>query len=499
MKTQEKIHGRIFTPEYIVDNMLDLCGYNDTMRIVGKHIMENSCGEGAFLCRIVERYCEYHTKLYHDSDSLKKELETYIHGIEIDKPTYIACLKNLDRIAAKYHLDSVKWDIQNEDALQFSRYDGLMDYVIGNPPYVRVHNLEDSYSDVKRFSFTDKGMTDLFLAFFEIGLRMLKPAGRLCYITPNSWLNSVAGKSMRNYIQKTKILNSLIDLQHFSPFQATTYPLISLLIKGVKQETIHYYRYEPERKEKIFIGNLSYSDFCIDNEFYLATPEKLNILKEIRSTRARFVRVKNGFATLADDVFIGNIPFQNYTIDVLKASTGEWKKAFFPYDENGKPIGWNTLRQHGDIVNYLEKEKTNLLKGASAEEKRDWYLYGRTQALKDVYHEKLAINTVIKNTGSLKLNKVAAGKGIYSGLYILSHINFDTIRNILESNDFMEYIILLKKYKNGGYYTFNSKDLEQYLNYKLEQYYRHEGTRNIIPSDQYGISESSRQRLLPFS
>ncbi len=32
---------------------------------------------------------------------------------------------------------------------------------------------------------------------------------------------------------------------------------------------------------------------------------------------------------------------------------------------------------------------------------------------------------------------------------------------------FLDYVKLLKKYKSGGYYTFNSKDLELYLNFKL--------------------------------
>jgi len=33
--------------------------------------------------------------------------------------------------------------------------------------------------------------------FFELGLRMLSAGGRLCYITPSSWLNSLAGENMR--------------------------------------------------------------------------------------------------------------------------------------------------------------------------------------------------------------------------------------------------------------------------------------------------------------
>jgi adenine-specific DNA-methyltransferase len=57
---------------------------------------------------------------------------------------------------------------------------------------------------------------------------------------------------------------------------------------------------------------------------------------------------------------------------------------------------------------------------------------------------------------------------VYSGLYIYSDtFNVNEIEDLLKTNDFVEYVKSLKKYKNGGYYTFNSKDLENYLNYKI--------------------------------
>ena len=70
---------------------------------------------------------------------------------------------------------------------------------------------------------------------------------------------------------------------------------------------------------------------------------------------------------------------------------------------------------------------------------------------------------------SIKLNRVPAGSGVYSGLYIISDIDSDIIRDILLSDDFISYITALKNYKNGGYYTFSSKELGKYLNYKIQQ------------------------------
>ena len=52
-----KHSGQVFTPDYLVADILDFCGYVESPRILGKHIIDNSCGEGAFLCEIVGRYC----------------------------------------------------------------------------------------------------------------------------------------------------------------------------------------------------------------------------------------------------------------------------------------------------------------------------------------------------------------------------------------------------------------------------------------------------------
>ena len=57
----------------------------------------------------------------------------------------------------------------------------MMDYVLGNPPYVRVHNLGDSFDLIKNFLFAQNGMTDLYIVFYEIGLRMLNKDGILGY------------------------------------------------------------------------------------------------------------------------------------------------------------------------------------------------------------------------------------------------------------------------------------------------------------------------------
>lgn len=483
-----KHSGQVFTPTYIVDNMLDFCGYNST-DVLKKHIIDNSCGDGAFLCVVVARYCNIYTTISSDLSALKQDLEEYIHGIEIDSIAYQNCIFNLSAVVKEYGITDVNWDINQTDALIVTKYNNMMDFVVGNPPYVRVHNLEKNYDTVKTFHFANGGMTDLYLVFYELGFRMLNSSGKLCYITPSSWLNSLAATNLRDYILRKRTLVGLIDFGHFQPFEGiTTYTIISLFDNSQTRNNFSYYVYDEIKHNAFFINELSYSDITIGKNFYISSTKDIIELKKIKLSLSRnYCTVKNGFATLSDNVFIGdNIPFDDFTIPVIKASTGKWYKAFFPYNKNGKPLSKETLFSISAVSQYLNKQKEVLLKGRNEVQNPNWYLYGRTQALKDVYENKISINTIIRDVDSIKLYNVPIGSGLYSGLYILTRVSFSIIESIIKSEEFINYIKTLKNYKSGGYYTFNSKDLEQYLNYKLSNYAR---SKKYIPIDKCGVSQ----------
>ncbi len=489
-RLREKHSGQVFTPDYLVSDILDYCGYISSSFILKKHVIDNSCGEGAFLCEVVGRYCRAFLKQHNDLQTLKEELQEYVHGIEIDAATCRRCIEKLNAVIVQYGLAGITWDIVEGNALKIGKYDGMMDFVVGNPPYVRVHNLDADYADVKQFTFANGGMTDLFLVFFELGFRMLSAGGRLCYITPSSWLNSLAGENMRNEIAYNRYLTGVVDMEHFQPFRATTYTLISRFEKQNGNDSIEYNIYDSRTNKVCCIDTLRYEDILMNRKFYFSNRRDLDFLRRIKYSNAQpYVRVKNGFATLFDDVFIGDLPFEECTIPVLKASTGKWQRALYPYDEKGNPLPYKQLLRYGAVCKYLEENAERLLKGRKKEETPDWYLYGRTQALRDVSAMKFAMNTCIKGVDSIKLTVVPPGSGLYSGLYILpqEQITFEQLERIIRDEEFIRYISLLKNYKNGGYYTFSSKDIEEYINYKIQVEYA--GRDDKFPSKQLELFE----------
>lgn len=462
-KPVSKSHGRIYTPRYIVDIILDYVGYKDN--ILNKHVIDNSCGDGAFLSAIVERYCVCYLSQFNDLEKLKSDLENYVHGIEIDEEQTLLCKSNLNDVALRFGITEVNWNVISANTLCVRDFDGRMDYVVGNPPYVRVHNLESYYDLVKEFSFSQGGMTDLYIVFFEICFRMLNDRGKMSIITPSSWLTSLAGGVLRTHIKLFHNLSGAIDLGHYQAFNAMTYTLISRFDKNFNK-SIDYKTYDGELHS--VCDYLEYEDFFIGDKIYLSNSETLSMLRQIKLSKiaSPLIKVKNGFATLADKVFIGDFDFPEHTIPVIKGSTGKWHTCVYPYNNIGKPLSLSEF-EGSDAYNYLLQHKVVLEKG-----KRDsyWYCFGRSQAVADVWKHKYSINTVIKDKSSIKLNEIPVGAGVYSGLYILTDVPFKTIKEIIISDDFIAYVSSLKNYKSGGYYTFSTKDLELYINYKISEY-----------------------------
>ncbi|CAG8504478.1 9726_t:CDS:2 [Ambispora gerdemannii] len=132
---------QVSTPTSIVDFMLDAVGYKGE-NVLSKHILDNSCGDGAFLKSIVKRYVEVAKEKKLSPTEIKKGLETYIHGVEIESNSYEKCLKNLNSIFP------ANYDIRLADALLIKDYDKKMDFVVGNPPYVKIHNLNGQTKNI---------------------------------------------------------------------------------------------------------------------------------------------------------------------------------------------------------------------------------------------------------------------------------------------------------------------------------------------------------------
>lgn len=101
----QKLNGQVFTPDLLVDLILDQAGYKEN--ILKKHIIDNSCGNGQFLVKIIERYCKAFFRENSNLKSLKHQLETYIHGIDIEEKHIKNAIFRANLIVQNYKIEGV--------------------------------------------------------------------------------------------------------------------------------------------------------------------------------------------------------------------------------------------------------------------------------------------------------------------------------------------------------------------------------------------------------
>ncbi len=91
---------------------------------------------------------------------------------------------------------------------------GGFDVVIGNPPYVRQEWIKDDKPFLQHHYRAFDGVADLYVYFYELGLNLLRPGGRLGYIVTNKWMKAGYGESLRKLYGETAWVESVVDLGH---------------------------------------------------------------------------------------------------------------------------------------------------------------------------------------------------------------------------------------------------------------------------------------------
>lgn len=79
------------------------------------------------------------------------------------------------------------------------------DIVIGNPPYVRNEKIKEIKPYLENHYKTYNGNADLYVYFFEKGLKILKDEGIFAFICSNKFVNVKYGEKLRGFILKNQM------------------------------------------------------------------------------------------------------------------------------------------------------------------------------------------------------------------------------------------------------------------------------------------------------
>lgn len=111
---------------------------------------------------------------------------------------------------------------------------GGFDAVIGNPPYVRQELIRDQKPALqKAFPATYAGTADLFVYFYEQGLKLTRPGGRMSYVVTNKWLRAGYAENLREHFATQGWVEFVADFGHAKHFfpDADVFPSVVVVRK----------------------------------------------------------------------------------------------------------------------------------------------------------------------------------------------------------------------------------------------------------------------------
>lgn len=228
-----KKSGSERTPNEIIKYMLDIIGYDETVSYT-KTIVDPACGTGTFVKQIIDRfidalYANKVTNTYKEKlleHKLIRAYDTKPLNVFVTKIVMISSLvkRNLIR-EMKDVLDMVrKLPVYCQD---FLYVEDNSDYIIGNPPYIRLQNMSVEYRAFIKDNFVSAtGRFDIFTCFLEKSDKLLNENGKMCLITSNKYLTANYGVGIREYLFQTGHVRKLVDLYDTKFFGAAVLPAI---------------------------------------------------------------------------------------------------------------------------------------------------------------------------------------------------------------------------------------------------------------------------------
>ncbi len=235
--------GEVFTKRWVVEFILDLVGYMPAKDLAAHTIIEPSCGTGAFLVPIVERLvasCRLHGRDIAETGGAVRAFDLRQANAVLARKAVLAELgeSGIERDLAETL--AAGW-VDVGDFLLIDHEHAMADFVVGNPPYIRLEGVPTALSDAyRRACPTMRGRSDIYVGFFEAGLDMLRPGGALSFICADRWMHNQYGATLRELITSRYSVDAVITMHDVAAFEdeVSAYPAITV-VRNEKQGIAH--------------------------------------------------------------------------------------------------------------------------------------------------------------------------------------------------------------------------------------------------------------------
>lgn len=239
----EPSRGAVFTKRWVVDLLLDLAGYDPRQPLAERRALEPACGSGAFLVAMVERLvasCAAHGHDLQDAHDAIEAVDINPSSVSGARRAVVDRLSRggLEQRAARTL--ARRW-IRRSDFLLPGPEPGRFDFVVGNPPYVRLEQIPSAQSAAYRERWrTMTGRADLYVGFIEAGLDALSPGGVLAFICADRWMRNQYGSRLREKIQAEFAVDAAVTMHGVDAFEdrVAAYPAIVVVRRAAAGPTL---------------------------------------------------------------------------------------------------------------------------------------------------------------------------------------------------------------------------------------------------------------------
>ena len=236
-------HGEVFTRRWVVELILDLAGFTADRDLGGMVAVEPACGSGAFLAPMVERLiesCRQHGRPLTDIGTALHAFDLLPANAELAQKAVAGALTqaglDIDEAAA-----IANTCVRCGDFLLTPHPTDLADFVLGNPPYIRLEDVPSSRSAAyRRACPTMRGRSDIFVGFIEMSLRILTPGGVLGFIVADRWMHNQYGARLRRMVADGYAVEATISMHDVDAFEdpVSAYPAITIIRRAAQADAI---------------------------------------------------------------------------------------------------------------------------------------------------------------------------------------------------------------------------------------------------------------------
>lgn len=395
-------YGEVFTRRWVVELILSLCSYTPDRDLGTLTVIEPACGTGAFLVPLVERLAE--SARLHQRDL--SDAGNAIRALDIRKANVLHSRAAVGEVLVKSGLDdntaktlAAKW-IRQGDFLLEPPAERSADLVIGNPPYIRLESIHPTTSQTYRLSCpTMGGRADIYIGFYERGLRALRNDGVLGFICADRWMRNAYGARLREFVSSEWSVDTIVSMTEVDAFEdaVNAYPAITVLRRSpqlggplIVNATPKFEARDalkltdPRHRRKAVISGERFQAARLPSWFKgrqgwpHGSPDQLAAIAGLEASfpsledPATGTKVGIGLATGADSIFITQDPAlveEERTLPLamvrdIAAGAFDWSGHYLvnPWDEDGLVDlgGWPALER------YLSKHKSDLAKRHTA-------------------------------------------------------------------------------------------------------------------------------------